>query len=137
LKLQASLKHIVNDGLMVLFFFLLGLEIKREILAGIFARAENRRLWILCALGGMVCPAAIYLLFNGSLDSQIEGGIPIATDTAFALGVLTIVRIHIPSGLLAFLVGLAIVGAILVIAVFYAQDVSLLYLFSAVALLCS
>ncbi|MFT6304162.1 MAG: NhaA family Na+:H+ antiporter [Pseudomonadales bacterium] len=136
-KLQASLKHIINDGLMVLFFFLLGLEIKREILAGDLARTENRRMLILCAIGGMVCPAAIYMLFNGFLDSQIGWGIPIATDTAFALGVLTIVRKHIPTSLLAFLVGLAIVddvGAILVIALFYAQDVSLLFISSAVAL---
>jgi NhaA family Na+:H+ antiporter len=137
IKLQASLKYIINDGLMVLFFFLLGLEIKREILAGDLARTENRRMLILCAIGGMVCPAVIYMLFNWSLNSQIGWGIPIATDTAFALGVLAIVRKHVPSSLLAFLVGLAIVddvAAILVIAVFYAQDVSLLFLSSAFAL---
>lgn len=136
-QLQASLKHIINDGLMVIFFFLLGLEIKREILAGDLARPENRRMLILCAVGGMVVPAAIYLLFNGAEDSAIGWGIPIATDTAFALGVLTIVRKHIPSSLLAFLVGLAIVddvGAIMVIAVFYAKDVSVGYLAGAFAL---
>ena len=137
-KLQASLKYIINDGLMVIFFFLLGLEIKREVLAGDFARKENRRMLILCAVGGMVCPAGIYLLFNWSLDSQIGWGIPMATDTAFALGVLTIVRKHIPGSLLAFLVGLAIVddvGAILVIAIFYTQDLSILHLLSAFALI--
>jgi NhaA family Na+:H+ antiporter len=137
-KLQASLKHIINDGLMVLFFFLLGLEIKREVLAGDLARTENRRMLMLCAIGGMVCPAAIYLLFNWSLDSDIGWGIPIATDTAFALGVLAIVRKHIPSSLLAFLVGLAIVddvGAIVVIALFYAEDVSIMFLLSAFALI--
>ena len=136
-KLHASLKHIINDGLMVIFFFLLGLEIKREVIAGDIARPENRRMLILCALGGMVCPAAIYLAFNWSVDSDIGWGIPIATDTAFALGVLTIVRKYIPGSLMAFLVGLAIVddvGAILVIALFYAKDVSIVFLLSSFAL---
>ena len=136
-NMQASIKHIINDGLMVIFFFLLGLEIKREVLAGDLASTENRRMLILCAFGGMVCPAAIYLLFNWSNDSAIGWGIPIATDTAFALGVLTIVRKQIPRGLLAFLVGLAIVddvGAILVIALFYAEKVSILFLASAFVL---
>jgi NhaA family Na+:H+ antiporter len=137
-SLHASLKHIINDGLMVIFFFLLGLEIKREVLAGDLARPEDRRMLILCAMGGMACPAAIYSLLNWSLDSQIGWGIPMATDTAFALGVLTIVRKHIPSSLLAFLVGLAIVddvGAILVIAIFYTQDLSISHLLSAFALI--
>lgn len=138
LELRASLKHIINDGLMVIFFFLLGLEIKREVLAGDLALPENRRMLILCAVGGMVCPALIYSLFNWSLDSQIGWGIPMATDTAFALGALTIVRKHIPVSLLAFIVGLAIVddvGAILVIALFYTQEISLMHLSSAFALL--
>lgn len=137
-KLEASLKHIINDGLMAIFFFLIGLEIKREILAGDLAQPKNRRVLILCAIGGMVTPALIYSLFNYSHDSQIGWGIPIATDTAFALGVLTIVRKHIPNSLLAFLVGLAIVddvGAILVIAIFYTQDLSLFHLLSAFALI--
>ena len=137
-KLQASLKHIINDGLMVIFFFLLGLEIKREILAGDLASQDNRRMLILCAIGGMAIPAAIYSLFNWSLDSQIGWGIPLATDTAFALGVLSLVRKHITSSLLAFLVGLAIVddvGAIFVIAIFYTQEISLLHLLSAFALI--
>jgi len=137
-ELHASLKHIINDGLMVIFFFLIGLEIKREVLAGDFARPKNRRMLILCAVGGMACPALIYSLFNWSFDSQIGWGIPMATDTAFALGVLTIVRKHIPASLLGFLVGFAIVddlGAILVIAVFYTQNVSILHLLSAFALI--
>ncbi len=136
-QLQTSLKHIINDGLMVIFFFLLGLEIKREVLAGDLARPEHRRMLILCAVGGMVCPAVVYSLFNWSLDSQIGWGIPMATDTAFALGVLAIVRKQVPGSLLAFLVGLAIVddvGAILVIALFYTQDLSLVHLVSAFAL---
>ncbi|MFT7222326.1 MAG: NhaA family Na+:H+ antiporter [Candidatus Azotimanducaceae bacterium] len=137
-ELRASLKHIINDGLMVIFFLLLGLEIKREVLSGDLARPENRHMLLLCAVGGMICPAAIYSLFNWGLDSQIGWGIPMATDTAFALGVLTIVRKQIPASLLAFIVGLAIVddiGAILVIAIFYTQEISAIYLASAIALL--
>lgn len=137
-ELRASLKYIINDGLMVIFFFLLGLEIKREVLAGDLARADNRRMLIFCALGGMVCPAVIYSLFNWSLDSQIGWGIPMATDTAFVLGVLTLVRKHMPASLLAFIVGLAIVddvGAILVIAIFYTQQISVIYLSGAFALI--
>lgn len=77
---------------MVIFFFLIGLEIKREVLAGDLALSENRRMLILCAVGGMICHAIIYSLCNWSLDSQIGWGIPMATDTAFALGVITLVR---------------------------------------------
>lgn len=137
-ELSASLKHITNDGLMVIFFFLLGLEIKREVLAGDLALPENRRMLLFCAIGGMICPAVIYSLFNGSLESQIGWGIPMATDTAFALGVLTLIRKHIPAGLLTFIVGLAIVddvGAILVIAIFYTQELSVVHLSSAIALI--
>ena len=137
-QLQATFKHIMNDGLMVIFFFLLGLEIKREIIAGDLAQADNRRMLIFCAIGGMVVPAIIYSFFNWSLASQMGWGIPMATDTAFALGVLTLVRKHIPVSLLAFIVGLAIVddvGAILVIAIFYTQEISLFYLLSSFALI--
>ncbi|WP_351011185.1 Na+/H+ antiporter NhaA [Shewanella sp. S1-58-MNA-CIBAN-0166] len=137
-ELRSSLKHIINDGLMVIFFLLIGLEIKREVLAGDLAKPENRRMLIICAIGGMILPATIYTLFNWGLDSQIGWGIPMATDTAFALGVLTIVRKYIPASLLAFIVGLAIVddvGAILVIALFYTQEISVIYLFSACSLI--
>jgi NhaA family Na+:H+ antiporter len=137
-EVRTSLKHIVNDGLMVIFFFLLGLEIKREVLAGDLARPENSRILILCAVGGMVFPALIYSLFNWSLESQIGWGIPMATDTAFALGALTLVRKHIPVSLLAFIVGLAIiddVGAIIVISIFYTQEISVIHLLSAFGLI--
>lgn len=137
-ELKASLKHIINDGLMVIFFFLLGLEIKREVLAGDLAQPAARHMLVMCALGGMAIPAGLYSLFNWSLDSQVGWGIPMATDTAFALGVLTIVRKHIPASLIAFIVGVAIVddvGAILVIAVFYTQEISVLYLSGAVILI--
>jgi NhaA family Na+:H+ antiporter len=137
-ELRTSLKHIINDGLMVIFFLLLGLEIKREVLSGDLAQSENRRMLIFCAIGGMIFPAVIYSLFNWALDSQVGWGIPMATDTAFALGVLTIVRNRIPTSLLVFIVGLAIVddvGAILVIAIFYTQEISVMHLASAFALL--
>lgn len=137
-ELRASLKHVINDGLMVIFFLLLGLEIKREVLAGDLAQPELRRMLLFCAIGGMICPAVIYSLINWGLDSQIGWGIPMATDTAFALGVLTIVRKQVPPSLLAFIVGLAIVddvGAILVIAIFYTQQISAMHLSSAIALL--
>lgn len=138
IELQASLKYIINDGLMVIFFFLLGLEIKREALSGDLAQPDNRRMLISCAVGGMVCPALIYSLFNWPQDSQIGWGIPMATDTAFALGVLALIRKHIPNSLIAFIVGLAIVddiGAILVIALFYTEKISLVFLLSSFALI--
>ncbi len=119
---------------MVIYFFLFGLEIKREKLAGGLAREDNRRMLIFCAFGGMGCPALIYSIFNWSLASQIGWGIPMVTDTAFALGVLTLVRKLIPVSLLAFIVGLAIVddvGAILVIAIFYTQEIYIMFLASA------
>lgn len=129
--LAASFKHIMNDGLMVLFFFLIGLEIKREVLSGDLAKPQSRYMLIICAFGGMLCPALIYLIFNWSLDSSLGWGIPMATDAAFALGALALLKKRLPSSLFAFIVGLAIVddiGAILVIAVFYTQDINLMYL---------
>lgn len=137
-RIEGSLNHIMNDGLMVLFFFLIGLEIKREILSGDLVVAANRNMLVLCAVGGMLCPALVYSIFNWSLDSQNGFGIPMATDTAFALGVLMVVRKHIPVGLPAFIVGLAIVddiGAILVIAIFYTQQIYVVYLAGAIATL--
>ncbi|TKB47437.1 Na+/H+ antiporter NhaA [Thalassotalea mangrovi] len=136
-NLQASLKHVINDGLMVIFFFMLGLEIKRELIAGDLADSQSRRMLVLCALGGMAFPALIYAALNWSQPSVVGWGIPMATDTAFALGVLMLVRKYIPTSLLAFIVGLAIVddiGALLVIAVFYTDQISLLHFFSAVGL---
>lgn len=137
-RIEGSLNHIMNDGLMALFFFLIGLEIKREVLSGDLVIAANRNMLVLCAVGGMLCPALIYLAFNWSLDSQIGSGIPMATDTAFALGALTLVRKHIPAGLQAFIVGLAIVddiGAVLIIAIFYTQQIYVVYLAGAIAIL--
>ena len=126
--LQKSLLHWINDGLMVLFFFVVGLEIKREILAGELASPRKAALPIAAALGGMAAPALIYVAFTFGGEGSQGWGVPMATDIAFALGVLTLAGRRIPVGLKVFLVALAIVddiGAVLVIAVFYSEGVSL------------
>jgi len=125
-NLEMSLSHWINDGLMPLFFFVLGLEIKREFLAGEFTDLRASLLVIYCALGGMAMPALIYLLINNDPLSLQGWGIPMATDTAFALGALIIFGKRIPQGLITLLVAIAIVddmGAVLVIALFYTESV--------------
>jgi NhaA family Na+:H+ antiporter len=117
----------VNDGLMAIFFLLVGLELKREILAGELASLKKAILPIGAAIGGMVFPAIIYLLFNANTSAMQGWGIPMATDIAFAIGVLALFGDRIPISLKVFLVALAIVddlGAVLVIAVFYTSNVS-------------
>ena len=123
-----SLHHWINDGLMAIFFFVVGLEIKHEILNGELSNIKKATLPIAGAIGGMILPAFFFLLFNKGLPSQHGWGIPMATDIAFALGVLTLVGDRVPIGLKVFLTALAIVddiGAVLVIAVFYTDDLSL------------
>jgi NhaA family Na+:H+ antiporter len=125
---EKSLLHWINDGLMVIFFFVVGLEIKREILAGELASPRKAALPIAAALGGMIAPALIYIAFNFGGEGAAGWGIPMATDIAFALGVLTLAGRRVPLALKVFLVALAIVddiGAVLVIAVFYSTGVSL------------
>ncbi len=122
-----SLHHFINDGLMVVFFFLVGLEIKREMLAGELASIRRAALPMVGALGGMVVPAAIYALVNQGGPGAPGWGVPMATDIAFALGVLALLGDRVPIGLKVFLAALAIVddiGAVLVIAVFYSGGVS-------------
>ncbi|MCB1755583.1 MAG: Na+/H+ antiporter NhaA [Gammaproteobacteria bacterium] len=122
---QITLHHWVNDGLMVLFFFMLGLEIKREVIAGELSSWKQSGVVFFAAIGGMLVPAAIYFAINAGEASQHGWGIPMATDTAFALGALAFLGKKIPTGLKVFLVGLAIVddiGAILVITVFYTES---------------
>jgi NhaA family Na+:H+ antiporter len=125
--LEESLLHWINDGLMALFFFVVGLEIKREILAGELASPRKAALPIGGAIGGILVPAAIYAVFNAGGDGAAGWGIPMATDIAFALAVLTVLGSRVPTSLKVFLTALAIVddlGAILVIAIFYAKGVN-------------
>lgn len=128
---EYNLHHWINDGLMSVFFFVVGLELKREIIAGQLSNIRNAMLPIAAALGGMLVPALIYLAFNFSGDVHSGWGIPMATDIAFALGVLYLLGKRIPLSLKIFLTALAIVddlGAVLVIALFYTSDISLMHL---------
>ncbi len=126
--LTYSLHHWINDGLMALFFFTVGLEIKREILVGELAAVRQAILPIAGAFGGMIVPALIYVAINGGTDAIDGWGVPMATDIAFALGVLALLGKRIPKALVGFLLALAIVddlGAVLVIAVFYTEQINL------------
>jgi NhaA family Na+:H+ antiporter len=131
LVLKESLLHWVNDGLMVIFFFLVGLEIKREILVGELASLRKATLPLMAAVGGMVLPASIYALFNLGRDSASGWGIPMATDIAFLLGLLIVLGSRVPVSLKVFFTALAIaddLGAVLVIALFYSSEISWLAL---------
>jgi len=126
-SITEDLRHWVNDGLMALFFLVVGLEIKREFLIGELRDRRAAALPVLAALGGMVVPALIYLALNAGGEGANGWGIPMATDIAFAVGVLTIAARNAPAGLRPFLLTLAIVddiGAIVVIAFFYSGGVS-------------
>ncbi|WP_456311600.1 Na+/H+ antiporter NhaA [Pseudomonas shirazensis] len=122
----------INDGLMAVFFLLVGLEIKREIVEGELSSFAQASLPVLAAVGGVAVPALIYFFFNnGDLHTAKGWGIPMATDIAFALGILSLLGSKVPSGLKIFLAALAIVDdliAILVIAIFYSSELNFLYL---------
>jgi NhaA family Na+:H+ antiporter len=129
----------INDGLMAVFFFVVGLEVKREMIEGQLASAEQRRLPVLAAAMGMAVPAAVYLLFAaGEPGLQRGWAIPAATDIAFAMGVLGLLGNRVPATLRLFLLTVAIVddiGAVLIIAVFYTADLHLAWLAGAGAVL--
>jgi NhaA family Na+:H+ antiporter len=124
---ELSLSHWIKDGLMAIFFFVVGLEIKREIVVGELSTLDRAMLPVCAALGGAIVPAAIYALVNTSGEAAAGWGIPMATDIAFALGVLSMFGSRVPLGLKVFLTALAIADdllAVAVIAVFYTPDLN-------------
>ncbi len=128
-ELSHSIHHWINDGLMAIFFFIIGLEIKREILVGELSDIKVAILPILAAIGGMVFPALIYIGFNYGEVGVGGWGIPMATDIAFAISALVLLGKRVPTTLVTFLVALAIVddlGAVLVIAIFYTDTIHML-----------
>jgi NhaA family Na+:H+ antiporter len=130
-RLSKTLLHWINDGFMTVFFLLVGLEIKRELLIGELAEIKKATLPIAAALGGMIVPALIYIAINHQTSTVSGWGVPMATDIAFSLGVLTLLGKRVPYQLKIFLTAFAIVddlGAVLVIAIFYTSEISFIAL---------
>lgn len=137
LHLPHSILHWINDGLMALFFFLVGMEIKRELVVGELSSLKKSLLPLFAALGGMLVPAGIYAIFNSQTEYHHGWGIPMATDIAFSLGVAAMLGKKVPVGLKTFLMALAIIddlGAIVVIALFYGSNIQWLYIIAAAAI---
>ncbi|HLG31430.1 MAG TPA: Na+/H+ antiporter NhaA [Ignavibacteriaceae bacterium] len=127
LTLDYSIHHWINDGLMVIFFFTVGLEIKREFLVGELSSAQKASLPIAGALGGMIAPALLYTVFNSGTEGANGWGIPMATDIAFVVGIMALLGPRVPITLKIFVLALAIaddIGAVMVIAVFYTAEIS-------------
>ena len=138
LEIGEDLRDWVNDALLTIFFYVVGLEIKRELVAGELNDVRKAMLPVVAAVGGMVGPASIYLAFNSGGPGEVGWGIPMATDIAFAVGVMALLSKRVPPGLKVFLLSLAIVddvGAILVIALFYSSGIQLAWLLGAFLLL--
>lgn len=136
---EMTLHHLINDGLMAIFFFLVGLEIKREILVGELATFRKALLPAVAALGGMAVPALMFTAFNYGWETSVGWGIPMATDIAFAMGVMALLGKRVPPSLGVFLVALAIVddlGAVVVIALFYSDGVNAVSLWIGASLIC-
>ncbi len=133
-KLSKSAAHFINDGLMAIFFLLVGLEIKREVLEGQLSSFRKALLPMIAALGGMLVPAVLFTVFNGGSTFESGWGIPTATDIAFSLAVISLLGNRVPPALKVFLAALAIaddLGAVIVIALFYTADLQLDYLYLA------
>jgi len=136
--LGLSLEEWVNDGLMAIFFLLIGLELKRELYVGELSSVNNALLPTIAAMGGMIVPALIFWQFNQGTAYQAGVGIPMATDIAFALGVLSLLGKRVPAPLKVFLVAFAVIddlGAAIMIAVFYTASISWPHLLGALAIL--
>ena len=137
-SLSMSVLHWINDGLMAIFFLVVGMEIKRELLIGELKSFKRTILPIAAAVGGIIVPIIIYTLFNYNQPTSSGFAIPMATDIAFSLGVLSLVGKRAPKGIIVFLTALAIVddlGAIIVIAMFYTSEISWIYLFLSLIIL--
>lgn len=132
-----SIVHWINDGLMAIFFLLIGLELEREIYKGELSSFKNAALPIFGALGGMIVPAGLFLLLNFGSSTQSGAGIPMATDIAFAIGILSLLGNRVPASLKIFLTALAVMddlGAIIIIAIFYTTSIAFVNLFIALSI---
>lgn len=133
-----SVEHWINDGLMAIFFLLIGLELEREVYIGELSMLKKATLPVMAAIGGMIVPAGLFLLFNFGLPTQAGAGIPMATDIAFAIGILSLLGNRVPTSFKIFLTALAVIddlGAIIVIAIFYTGSLEFTNLFISLGIL--